>query len=460
MKKIILVLVMMLALLATNKADQIEYNRGIISIQTFYDALTPYGDWVNTNEYGYVWRPFFDNPQGFRPYSSGGTWANTEYGWTWVSDYPWGWATFHYGRWYFDDYLGWMWIPGYEWAPAWVSWGSYNDYWGWAPLGPEINVSINFNWRAPDFWWTFVPCRHFYSNNWRNNIYDRPVFVQNITYITNIYDGRDNRRRNSSWFYGPRVSDVERRSQTRVRQMRIVDNDRPENLRMSNDQVNVYRPEVVQRRGEYRPSESRNAYEIRSEQRIRQEARTNDPGMNRSRSQRNSTWSGEPNGRVNNRSSRGATLDQKGNKPADGRNSTDRQMPQGRNSSVNDNQDRNRVENRQLEPRKEVTRPENKTDRQPVNEPGNLQRNQSGSENARENQSVSKESGNQGNAVRQSTEISGERRQEPRKVAPVRNSEQRQGNTKKTNSDNQQKRTRSTEKSRSSVKEADNNPRR
>jgi hypothetical protein len=286
MKK--LVFVLMLAVVATLSVNANRYRPGnlSISIQTFYDELSPYGDWLYTPEYGYVWHPFFDRPEAFRPYSSNGDWAYTEYGWTWVSDYRWGWAPFHYGRWYFDDYLGWMWIPGYEWAPAWVTWGSYNNYWGWAPLGPEIYVNVNFNWSAPDPWWTFVPCRHFYSHDWHNYIYDRPVHITNITYITNIY-GDDHDRNNNHWFRGPRVNDVERYGRTRVHRMEVVASERPENRRVDNSRISIYNPRVEQNRESYRPVESRNIETTRSGNRMNQQnPRTNDPGVNRVRENR------------------------------------------------------------------------------------------------------------------------------------------------------------------------------
>ena len=38
-----------------------------VSFQTFYDELSPYGDWISYPEYGYVWRP--DNRYSdFQPY--------------------------------------------------------------------------------------------------------------------------------------------------------------------------------------------------------------------------------------------------------------------------------------------------------------------------------------------------------------------------------------------------------
>src|SRR5262245_34619842 len=78
--------------------------RSGVSIDVFYDTLSPHGDWVEVPNVGTVWRP---NPEevgdDFRPYATGGTWVNTDYGWSFESDWDWGWAPFHYGRWYLDE---------------------------------------------------------------------------------------------------------------------------------------------------------------------------------------------------------------------------------------------------------------------------------------------------------------------------------------------------------------------
>jgi hypothetical protein len=113
------------------------------------EDLDVYGDWVNTREYGYVWRPHvtvINHYHDWAPYRYG-TWRwISPYGWTWVGDEPWGWAPYHYGRWvYINNY--WAWAPrGYAhyrgrswWRPAlvaFVSFGnSYNSNVCWYPLG-------------------------------------------------------------------------------------------------------------------------------------------------------------------------------------------------------------------------------------------------------------------------------------------------------------------------------------
>jgi len=288
MKKITLFLLLSMVIVFSAEAHKYKNKNShvTISIQTFYDELSPYGDWMYTPEYGYVWLPYFEHPEAFRPYSSNGHWVNTDYGWTWVSGYRWGWATFHYGRWDFDNYLGWMWIPGYEWAPAWVTWGNYNDYYGWAPLGPNVNINVNFNWYAPDVWWTFVPRHRFCSNNWHNYIYDRPIRVKHITHITNIYTDDHDRNQNRSWYYGPRVSEVERYN-NRVRKVEIVESNRADNTGIRRDRLNVYRPEVDNKRNDFRPGEYRNVEQVRrNSTSISTNPREINPGENPTRENR------------------------------------------------------------------------------------------------------------------------------------------------------------------------------
>lgn len=113
-----------------------------VSFQTFYDQLSGQGNWIQTNDYGYVFQPNV-NDANWRPYTYG-HWVDTDDGMMWVSDEPFGWATYHYGRWVNLDDYGWVWVPGYTWAPAWVSWRDGDDDVGWAPLPPETAVGIDY----------------------------------------------------------------------------------------------------------------------------------------------------------------------------------------------------------------------------------------------------------------------------------------------------------------------------
>ncbi len=87
----------------------------------FYDSLSSYGSWFETQDYGYVWQPVVVRDSSWRPYSRG-RWICSDRGWTWVSEEPFGWATYHYGRWALLRGRGWIWVPGTQWAPCWVSW--------------------------------------------------------------------------------------------------------------------------------------------------------------------------------------------------------------------------------------------------------------------------------------------------------------------------------------------------
>src|SRR6266481_3042080 len=87
----------------------------------YYDALAPYGSWVDVGGYGRCWQPTaVVVNRGWSPYFNCGRWVYTDCGWYWMSDYSWGWAPFHYGRWFQHAQLGWCWRPDRVWGPSWV----------------------------------------------------------------------------------------------------------------------------------------------------------------------------------------------------------------------------------------------------------------------------------------------------------------------------------------------------
>jgi len=239
---------MLIGSLRNNLAAQPDYypnggGGGEVTYQTFYDQLSPYGQWVDYPNYGYVWVP--DAGDDFRPYSTNGHWVySDDYEWTWVSDYDWGWAPFHYGRWEEDANYGWFWVPGYEWAPAWVAWRDGGDYYGWAPLRPGINISVNFNigsYNPPYDYWCFVPRRYISSPR----IYDYYVdprlnvsIFSNTTYINiNIGGGRYGYRT------GPNRYEAERYC-GRIEPVRFRDVYTPGRTFYRNNEVSFYRPQV------------------------------------------------------------------------------------------------------------------------------------------------------------------------------------------------------------------------
>lgn len=211
-----------------------------VSYQTFYDNLSPYGQWIYDPQYGNVWVPNEDGD--FRPYGSRGHWVMTDYGNTWVSDDPWGWACYHYGRWTYNPYYGWVWIPGYEWAPAWVSWRYGGGYCGWAPLGPGISVGIGYN--CPDSWWVFVGPQYMYRPDcfhyWRGPSYNT-TYIHQTTIINNYYvDNGTHVRYN----YGPRADVIQRDTHQPVQVYRVSQLNRPGAPAVGRNTVSLYRPSV------------------------------------------------------------------------------------------------------------------------------------------------------------------------------------------------------------------------
>src|SRR5690242_258030 len=71
----------------TAPAEPPPANPDDVSYQTFYDQLSPYGQWIEDPEYGYVWMP--NAGADFKPYATSGHWVYTDEGWAWDSDYPW-----------------------------------------------------------------------------------------------------------------------------------------------------------------------------------------------------------------------------------------------------------------------------------------------------------------------------------------------------------------------------------
>jgi len=216
-----------------------------ITLQTFYDQLDPYGQWVNYPPYGNVFIP--NAGPGFVPYSTNGHWEYTDdYGWTWDSDYPWGWACFHYGRWNYDASYGWFWIPDTQWGPAWVVWRNSDQYYGWAPLpwGVDINVGINNGYGLPDYYWCFVPAQymgdpyiyHYYLPRANNDL-----FISHSAIIARVNYDRFHR---FGFFIGPDVHDVERFHRGPINHVSINFNSDPHHA-YSQREIGIYHPAPV-----------------------------------------------------------------------------------------------------------------------------------------------------------------------------------------------------------------------
>ena len=213
----------------------------------FYNALSPYGEWIELETGFHVWRPQHVR-FGWRPYLYG-RWRWTDYGWYWVSSEPFGWAVFHYGRWFRDDYYGWVWVPDRVWGPSWVEWRYDDDYIGWAPLPPyasfsfSIGIRFTTHWIAPIHYWSFVRHRHFNS----------PYIVREVVPVD--YTRRLIRTTRSAGRYeveGDRIinrgvdrSFIERRGNTRIDRVDVREaTERGERIirDRSRERIEVYRP--------------------------------------------------------------------------------------------------------------------------------------------------------------------------------------------------------------------------
>ncbi|MBK7099504.1 MAG: hypothetical protein IPH58_15775 [Sphingobacteriales bacterium] len=239
------------------KPSTAQFRVGVnINFQSFYDQLSPYGDWIDYPDYGYTWRPRVGSD--FRPYSTNGYWAYTDdYDWMWNSGYDWGWAPFHYGRWFYDPYYGWLWVPGYDWSPAWVAWRGGGDYYGWAPLRPGFSISIGFGNYNPGYdYWTFAPCRYMSSRYIDRYYYPHGNNINifnNTTIINNYYGNRGDRgysgggrydaRREGIYTNGPLRRDVEKYT-GRINSLRVKDMDQPGRTNVRRNELSVYRPTV------------------------------------------------------------------------------------------------------------------------------------------------------------------------------------------------------------------------
>ncbi|MBA3714756.1 MAG: FecR domain-containing protein [Pyrinomonadaceae bacterium] len=123
------------------------------------EELDAYGDWTQTKDYGWVWRPHItviNNYSNWAPYRYGRwTWC-PPYGWTWVGDEDWGWAPYHYGRWvHYNN--SWCWAPRVQvqgrswWRPALVAFvyvpTSYGEHVAWYPLNYGQRDPHSRRWR-------------------------------------------------------------------------------------------------------------------------------------------------------------------------------------------------------------------------------------------------------------------------------------------------------------------------
>ena len=244
MKKLIAFIIIVFSILIFQSSARADYG----SEGYFYNALAPYGQWIETNDGLMVWHPTFLS-RGWAPYTYG-NWEWTNDGWYWNSDEPFGYITYHYGRWYNDEYYGWIWVPDDQWAPAWVEWRYDEDNIGWAPLPPyaEFTIGIGIQYTHeyhPNYaYWNFVGYNHFCDDH-VYNYYAGPKVKYRIysnTVLRNDYDYNNGRVINRGIGYDR----VRERSGRPIVTREIVRVNDPRELR-NNDNKNVIRTYVATR---------------------------------------------------------------------------------------------------------------------------------------------------------------------------------------------------------------------
>jgi hypothetical protein len=210
------------ALPGTAKAD--------IALEDFYEALDPYGEWIEVPGYGSCWQPSGIG-QDWAPYTEG-YWAYTDAGWTWVSHEAWGGICFHYGRWMRLRNAGWCWVPGLEWGPAWVSWRFSDQTIGWAPLPPEarfyprtgISVWADTRFDIGPAHYNFCDVRHLGAPVLREVIYPRTHNITLIVNTVNVTNITYNTVNHVIYCGGPHYDFVESRSQRPIPALKLLRN--------------------------------------------------------------------------------------------------------------------------------------------------------------------------------------------------------------------------------------------
>ncbi|TMA40285.1 MAG: hypothetical protein E6J82_15480 [Deltaproteobacteria bacterium] len=209
--------------------DDADYTAG--SGPTFDDfrsdsELTWNGEWIDTPEYGTVWRPTHV-ASDWQPYTYG-RWVWTRAGWAWASDESFGWAVYHYGRWGWSPAVGWMWVPGSIWAPAWVSWRWSDGYAAWCPMG------VRDSYVEQPALWVVVPTRTFLEPV-VHHVVPRPQ-RRVIPLPARAPGGQQS---------GPPVASVERAIGRAVRPLAIGDARTPSAARTGFGAVMFYRPRTA-----------------------------------------------------------------------------------------------------------------------------------------------------------------------------------------------------------------------
>jgi hypothetical protein len=249
----IFALVITLNIIVAIFPERISAQSNDANYQEFYDQLSPYGQWIENPDYGYVWIPTAE--PDFTPYLTNGYWVLTDDGWMWESNYDWGWAPFHYGRWDYNGSYGWFWVPDNQWGPSWVTWRRSEGYYGWAPMRPGVSINVSFGGsnRVPNNRWNFVRDRDIESHDISRNYIDRKnniTIINNSTVINKTYFDK---KRNSTYVAGPGRADVQKITGKTIQPVAVNEKNKP-GQSLTNNQVQIYRPQAQKNNSGHKPA--------------------------------------------------------------------------------------------------------------------------------------------------------------------------------------------------------------
>lgn len=266
-----------------------------VSFQSFYDILSPMGEWIQITKEDidedlndgegqsftktadgeedllFIWKP--NTGENWKPFLNG-SWEYTDHGWLWVSSDNWGNSTYHYGRWWNSQKYGWVWLPGYTWSPGWVRWRESENAIGWAPLSPKAEwqsengiTNTNNRLKNNDNDWVFVDYNNF-TNETNNfnviNASQNSSLVKTSSEITNI-KVEDDRIVNS----GPNTVNIEKKTGKKFSKKKLQftkGNNKPvvgnNDITLSRENFNKYsldkdtkKPKILDKPKKYKKSE-------------------------------------------------------------------------------------------------------------------------------------------------------------------------------------------------------------
>jgi len=138
-----------------------------------------------------------------------------------------------------------MWIPDTEWSPGWVTWRDSDDYYGWAPMGPGVTISITLSsgYYVPDNYWRFVRRRNFGRND-RHHMFVRTERNRDLIRSSRIMNNaRFDERRHVNYYPGPNRQDVEKNIGRRIAPLSVQEGLKPGEI-VRNNRLEIYRPDV------------------------------------------------------------------------------------------------------------------------------------------------------------------------------------------------------------------------